>query len=101
MISKNQLGQIFTKNSDYILQGLEKFVKNKNTIDPFAGGSDLIQWAAKNGAKNVIGYDVDKKYVDSKKVFFNDSLKNPKKYKFVITNPPYATFLQLPRKRLQ
>lgn len=89
MLSKNQLGQIFTKNSDHILQNLEKFVKNKIATDPFAGGSDLIRWATKNGARGIIGYDIDKKYIDNKKVFFNDSLKNPQKYKFVITNPPY------------
>ena len=26
---KTQLGQFFTTNSDYILQGLEEFIKNK------------------------------------------------------------------------
>lgn len=40
--TKKQLGQFFTKNSDYILNGLEKFVKGKDVIDPFAGNEDLI-----------------------------------------------------------
>lgn len=42
-MSKKQLGQFFTKNSGYILQGFAKYIKNKNVIDPFAGGSDLIK----------------------------------------------------------
>ena len=86
---KKQLGQFFTKNSEYILQNLDKYVKNKTIIDPFAGSGDLLQWAKDNGAKAVRGYEVDSKLVDNKKIFLNDSLKNPKTYKFVLTNPPY------------
>ncbi len=86
---KKQFGQFFTTNSDYILQGFEKFVKNKKIIDPFAGNQDLIKWAKKNNCNKVDGFDCDKKYVDNKKVFLNDSIKFPQKYKFVCTNPPY------------
>jgi methylase of polypeptide subunit release factors len=86
---KKQFGQFFTTNSDYILQGFEKFLKNKEIIDPFAGNQDLIKWTQKNNCKKVVGFDCDKKYVDDRKVFFNDSIKSPKKYKFICTNPPY------------
>lgn len=86
---KKQFGQFFTTNSDYILQGLEGFVKNKEVIDPFAGNQDLIKWAKKNNAKKVIGFDCDKKYVDSRNVFYNDSINLPQEYKFICTNPPY------------
>lgn len=86
---KKQFGQFFTTNSDYILQGFEKFVKNKKIIDPFAGNQDLIKWAKKNTCKKIIGFDCDKRYVDNKKVFLDDSINFPKKYKFVCTNPPY------------
>lgn len=86
---KSQLGQFFTTNSDYILQGLESFVKNKGIIDPFAGNQDLIKWAQKNGCEKAVGFDCDKKYIDDKKVKYNDSINNPKTYKFVLTNPPY------------
>lgn len=86
---KNQKGQFFTKNSDYIFQGLEKYIHGKDVIDPFAGDQDLMNWAVKNGAKKVIGYEIDKKLVDNKKIFYNDTLNNVKSYKFVITNPPY------------
>jgi len=88
-MTKAQLGQFFTTNSDYILQGLESFVKNKEITDPFAGNQDLFSWASKNKCKKITGFDCDKKYTDNKKVFYNDSINSPKKYKFVLTNPPY------------
>lgn len=88
-MNKKQLGQFFTKNSNYILQGLEKHIKGKNVIDPFAGSGDLIVWAKKNGAKRIKGYDVDKNCADNKDILYNDSINSPLKYEFVLTNPPY------------
>jgi hypothetical protein len=89
LLRKKQFGQFFTKNADNILQNLGKYIKGKNAADPFAGSGDLIEWAKKNGAKSIKGFDIDSKYIDNKKVFKNDSIKNVKKYNFVITNPPY------------
>lgn len=89
MTHKKLNGQFFTTNSDYILSGFSKYIKNKNAIDPFAGNKDLIFWAKNNGVKKIKGFDVDKKYTDNKLVFWNDSINNVKKYSFVITNPPY------------
>ena len=86
---KRQFGQFFTTNSDYILQGFEGFMKNKEVTDPFAGNQDLIKWVRKNGCQKAVGFDCDKKYVDDKNVFNNDSINSPQKYKFVCTNPPY------------
>ena len=86
---KKQFGQFFTTNSDYILQGLEKFVRNKDVVDPFAGNQDLIKWSRKNNCKRAIGFDCDKKYINSNNIFYNDSINHPKKYKFICTNPPY------------
>ncbi|MBL7155207.1 MAG: hypothetical protein ISS88_01740 [Candidatus Portnoybacteria bacterium] len=86
---KRQFGQFFTKNSDYILQGLSKYVKDKEVIDPFAGGQDLISWAKNQGVKKIEGFDIDSKYIDNKVVFENDSINSPERYKFVLTNPPY------------
>jgi hypothetical protein len=88
-MNKKQLGQFFTKNSDYILSGLQRFIVGKDIVDPFAGNGDLILWAKKNGAKKVKGYDIDKKYIDEENVFHNDGIKHPLKYKFILTNPPY------------
>ena len=86
---KRQFGQFFTTNSNYILQGLEIFVKNKEITDPFAGNQDLIKWCRANHCKKVVGFDCDKKYVDDKNVFYNDSINYPDRYKFICTNPPY------------
>ena len=86
---KRQFGQFFTTNSDYILQGFEGFMKNKEVTDPFAGNQDLIKWVRKNGCQKAVGFDCDKKYVDDKNVLNNDSINSPQKYKFVCTNPPY------------
>ncbi|MFH1564560.1 MAG: hypothetical protein ABIC82_01795 [bacterium] len=86
---KRNLGQFFTTNSDYILQGFGEFVKNKEISDPFAGNQDLLNWAINNKCRKFIGFDCDNKYVDNKKVFYNDSINSPKEYKFVCTNPPY------------
>lgn len=91
-MKKKQLGQFFTTNSDYILQGFEDFIIGKNIIDPFAGGGDLLDWAKRNKAKKVLGYDIDDNLIDNKKIFKNDSLKNSLEYKkndFVLSNPPY------------
>ncbi|KKS22948.1 MAG: hypothetical protein UU81_C0045G0007 [Microgenomates group bacterium GW2011_GWC1_41_8] len=89
MNAKRQLGQFFTTNSDYILSGFSKLVRSRNVRDPFAGSGELVDWANKNGARSVIGFDVDNSYVDNKTIFKNDSINNPKKYDFVLTNPPY------------
>jgi len=89
IIKKRNLGQFFTTNSDYILQGLEEFVKNKDITDPFAGNQDLLIWSENNNCKSIIGFDCDKNYVNNKNVFFNDSINSPKNYKFICANPPY------------
>ncbi|TSC93748.1 MAG: Uncharacterized protein CEN91_126 [Candidatus Berkelbacteria bacterium Licking1014_85] len=86
---KQNLGQFFTTNSDYILRGFEEFVNEKEITDPFAGNQDLIKWAKKNNSKEIIGFDYDNKYVDQEHVFLNDSINSPRNYKFVCTNPPY------------
>lgn len=88
-LKKKQLGQFFTKNADYILQNLDRYIKGKEATDPFAGGSNLMMWARENGVKTVRGFDIDPRYVDNKSIFKNDGLISPKKYKFVLTNPPY------------
>ena len=89
MNNKQKLGQFFTTNSNYILKGFEKYVNNKNITDPFCGSGELLTWAINNSAKSVIGYDIDRQYIDNKIIFFNDSLNNPLQYDFVLTNPPY------------
>jgi len=89
VIDKKQNGQFFTKNSDYILSGFNYYIKNKKIIDPFAGNGDLIKWAKKYGAKEVIGFDIDSKCINNKNIFLNDSIKKSREYNFILTNPPY------------
>ncbi len=86
---KTKLGQFFTTKANYILQGFEKFVTNKDVVDPFCGNQDLLNWAKNFNAKSILGYDIDNNYVDNKITFYNNSISNPKYYDFVITNPPY------------
>ena len=78
IVKKRNLGQFFTTNSEYILQGFEKFVKKREVIDPFAGNQDLMNWAKNNNCKKIIGFDYDKNYTDKKNVFLNDSLNRLK-----------------------
>ena len=85
---KRDLGQFFTTNSDYILQGLEPFVAGKVVLDPFAGNGHLLRWAKDNGAEAVSGLDIDPKLA-SQEVSTNDSLVSIPHAPFNITNPPY------------
>ena len=87
-LKKRNLGQFFTTNADQVFRGFEKFVRNKKVTDPFAGSGDLLSWAEKNGAFSARGFDVDDN-LRSKNISINDSLLNPQKYQFVVTNPPY------------
>jgi hypothetical protein len=41
LVNNKQLCQYFTKNADYILNGLS-IPKNVNVIEPFAGSGDLV-----------------------------------------------------------
>jgi len=87
-MSKKYLGQFNTTNSDYILQGFEDIVVNKNIIDPFAGSGELIEWAIKNKARSSIGLDIDSKLLNNN-IKYNDSLISIPFAEFIITNPPY------------
>jgi len=89
MTKKRLNGQFFTTNPDYILEGFSRYIKGKDATDPFAGNKDLIFWAKKHGVRKIQGFDIDIEYIDDKVVFRNDSINCIKKYKFVLTNPPY------------
>ncbi len=86
---KQELGQYYTTNVDYILQGFAHYIRNKQVCDPFAGKGDLLIWASRY-TNSVKGFDIE--VLDPPSLYFihkNDSIKNPKKYEFVLTNPPY------------
>lgn len=92
---KQQLGQFYTTNAEYITSNLiteiKKHLKKGSTIvDPFAGKHDLLDLFESSIGKqmNVIGYDI---HPVLDKTILNDSLINPIDYrnKWIITNPPY------------
>lgn len=82
---KKGLGQFYTTNYSYILQGLKipKYVKH--VIEPFAGTGELLKFFS--------GIETDCYDIDPKAPFIiqRDTLLNPPDYKnsFIITNPPY------------
>jgi hypothetical protein len=88
--TKQSLGQYFTTNADAILDGYQHLVVNKQVMDPFAGGSDLLNWAMRNGATDIQGYDL---VPQSPNITQNDSLVNPPSYSgyMLVTNPPYLS----------
>ena len=47
MNSKNALGQFYTTNSDYILEGFDIQTYNE-IIEPFVGQGDILNWIKKN-----------------------------------------------------
>ncbi|KAA6204389.1 MAG: class I SAM-dependent methyltransferase [Candidatus Tokpelaia sp.] len=100
MLAKKQLGQFFTTNSDWILQGLEPFIAGKNIVDPFAGAGDLLHWARRHGARSAVGYDIDESLTDGKNIIHRDSFALPPQAEFIITNPPYLYQNKLQDNRL-
>jgi tRNA G10 N-methylase Trm11 len=87
-LSKASLGQFFTTNAEYILQGFENTIVGKQVLDPFAGNGDLLKWAEKNGARNVRGLDIDPELTNDQ-IGLNDSLLAIPQADMIITNPPY------------
>ena len=88
MESKKLLGQFYTTNSDYILQGIS-LKDGIDIVEPFVGQGDLLKWINGNlNSNSVITYDLDPKIKCSE---IRDTLLNPPNYlgKYVVTNPPY------------
>jgi hypothetical protein len=85
---KQKNGQFFTKNADDILSSYSNLFKGKYVIDPFAGDSDLLNFATKNGASKIEGYDIEPR---DNITIRQDTLLNPPNFKgkFLLTNPPY------------
>ena len=94
--TKQILGQFYTTNQDYILQGMNIPENIKHIIEPFAGNGDLLKFiknADENENKHVHKYTLECYDIDPKKDFITkrDTITNPPIYsnKFVLTNPPY------------
>jgi len=88
-MNKQELGQYFTSNVNYILQDIHiTDFKDKSFIEPFTGNNDLVQWIKQKFNTNIEKYDISPQDSDTIK---RDTLLNPPDYnnKIVVTNPPY------------
>tara|TARA_R100001591_G_scaffold117422_1_gene136837 strand:- start:287 stop:1282 length:996 start_codon:yes stop_codon:yes gene_type:complete len=84
MSIKSELGQFYTTNSDYILQGMD-IPRGVRLIEPFVGRGDLINWSSRTDWEK---FDLDPKDSSTTR---QDTLMNPPIYKdkYIVTNPPY------------
>jgi len=116
-MSKKALGQFYTTNQEYILQGMTIPDNITNIIEPFVGNGDLITFIEKEQERkkvkyNIECYDIEPKHNYIKKrdtlsietrdtlsietrdtlsIETRDTIQNPPIYKdkYLITNPPY------------
>jgi hypothetical protein len=101
-LSDRQLkGQFFTTNSASLLAPYADLVRGKKVIDPFAGGGDLLRWAAENGAAELGGFDLEPCEFDLCPIEQRDSILSPPDLTdcFLVTNPPYLAANKCPDKR--
>lgn len=84
---KKELGQYYTYNAEYILQGLQ-IPKDVKVIEPFAGNGQLCLWSQNKGVFVEERYDLEPQ---DKLTIKRDTLLAPPDYagKFVLTNPPF------------
>lgn len=94
---KKSLGQYYTVEYDYILDGFAPHLASGPIIEPFVGCGHLIEWYIKSGrAEQIEAYDIEPKleeFVVSNNTIKRDTLADPPMYegKIVITNPPYLS----------
>jgi hypothetical protein len=87
-MSKQQLGQFYTTNYDYILSNFEIPNGVETIVEPFVGNGDLLNFVKNKNNYTIELYDIDPKIKNTIK---RDTLCNPPSYtnKFILTNPPY------------
>jgi hypothetical protein len=91
---KRQLGQFYTTNYNYILQGMG-VPPGHQIIEPFVGAGDLCLWVESLGIGPMTMECYDIAPPKSQKSNFittiRDTLLNPPDYdgKYVVTNPPF------------
>lgn len=84
-MQRKLLGQFYTTNACYILQGLEFPEGATTVVEPFCGQGDLLNTV--HGVEFEL-YDIDPKYPGTVQ---RDTLLDPPDYrsKYVLTNPPF------------
>ena len=87
-IQKQKLGQFFTTNYAYILQGLQVPSDIERIVEPFAGNGDLLSFLTVEQRNRTTCYDID---VRHSYIIARDTILSPPSYEgsFVLTNPPY------------
>lgn len=88
MSKKQEYGQYYTTQYEYILQNLHIPEDIKTIVEPFCGEGHLLQFIDDETPHELETYDIDPKTEWTMK---QDTLENPPNYndKFVLTNPPY------------
>lgn len=86
--SKQQLGQYFTTNYRYVLQGFSIPETIDHIVEPFCGNGDLLHFVPSPENYTIERYDIEP---TKETIIQRDTIQNPPVYvnKFVITNPPY------------
>jgi hypothetical protein len=87
-MSKQELGQFYTTNYNYILSNMKIPQNVKTIIEPFVGKGDLLNFVSNKETFSFELYDIDPKIENTIR---QDTLSIPPCYteKFVLTNPPY------------
>lgn len=88
MNKKQEYGQFYTTEYEYILQSLYIPDEIDRIIEPFCGKGDLLSFIDKTKTHTLETYDIDPQIEWTEK---RDTLIEPPIYKdkFVLTNPPY------------
>jgi len=97
---KQQRGQFYTTQSNYILEGLPRPPSDCRIVEPFAGQGDLIQWIKTlDPTRAVEAYDIEPKQEGIQQ---RDTLLHPPDYSdaWILTNPPYLARNKSPNKTL-
>ena len=86
--TKQKLGQFYTTNFEYILNGMNIPDGITHIIEPFAGNGDLLGFIKDKSKYKIDCYDIDPK---QDYIIKQDTLNNPPSYanSFTISNPPY------------
>jgi len=61
MNQKQKLGQFFTTNYEYILQGFSVPNNIEKIIEPFVGNGDLLKFLPMDREFKILEYDIDPK----------------------------------------
>lgn len=86
--SKKKLGQYYTENYKYILNGMIIPKEVSEIVEPFAGSGDLLNFINDRDKYVIKCYDIDPK---QDWIIKRDTIMDPPEYtdKFILTNPPY------------